>query len=260
MKKALKLCICSLVLLCLTANNVLAATDQEGNSQPTPEEVQEVINEIEAEYLAEKEVDKIENLALEEKVELINIIDDYKATLNRPVFEKNSPIMRSSNNAAMKTRSGHTEADLTSFSGDIFATMDASTVIVGDVTWTHGHAGIGGFAYGSVIEARNPTAGVQLMSNRLNFWYGKANGGIYKVPAARNDKYLIATDYANDRVGQRYGFNALDSGDWYCSELVYYAWDAAGFDLDHNRVWGTFILPQHLMQDADTQLYRSFPY
>lgn len=85
--------------------------------------------------------------------------------------------MRSSNNGAM-TRSGYTEADLTSFSGDIFATMDASKVIVGDIEWTHGHAGIGGFAYGSVIEARNPTAGVQLLNNRLNFWYGRANGGI----------------------------------------------------------------------------------
>lgn len=248
----------SLLLFANVSISALAEADSSTESSKTSNQIQEEINEIESNYLAEKGEEKIEDLEMDEKVELINLIDEYKSKYSQPMLEKSSPLMMTSNKTI--TRAGHTQADLTSFSGDIFATMDASTVVVGNVTWTHGHAGIGGFEYGSVIEARNPTAGVQKMTNRLSFWYGKANGGIYKVPNARNDKYLIATEYANERVGDRYGFNALDPNDWYCSELVYYAWKAAGLDIDHNRIEGTFILPQHLMQDADTLKYRSFPY
>lgn len=42
--------------------------------------------------------------------------------------------------------------------------------------------------------------------------------------------------------------------------FVYYAWNDAGYNIASSRVWGTLILPSHIMNDGDTILKASFPF
>lgn len=94
----------------------------------------------------------------------------------------------------------------------------------------HGHAGIGYYDSDSVIEA-NPDVGVKLYANRIStYWMNCADGGIYSIHGAINHEYVIATDYVYNHIGYDYGFLPIVS-DFYCSELVNYAWKEAGYDL-----------------------------
>ena len=80
-----------------------------------------------------------------------------------------------------------------------------------------------------------------------------ADGGIYSIHGAINHEYVIATDYVYNHIGYDYGFLPIVS-DFYCSELVNYAWKEAGYDLRGGALPWTVLLPIHLMKDADTYL------
>lgn len=198
--------------------------------------IQNKINE----FLTKKNKDTVNELTISEEKELVDIIGEYKKTLY--------PSIQPASARAVDFANSYNIA------GYVFATLDAKTS-----GWNHGHAGIGHSAGGNVIEA-NPGDGVKLYTNRVNKYWSKCDdGGIYSIKNASSSDYNKAKNYANDRIGRDYGFNPID-GDFYCSELVYYAWDAAGYNIASSRIWGTPILPSQIMNDGDTVLEASFPF
>ena len=235
MKKMTKL----LVALLLIATSF--TTPISANKEISSDEMQEQINAMEQKYMQEHDIKNHEDFTNEQILELVDLINEYKSNVY------------SNNDIAKKQTRG-----LHYHSGDIFVTLDASKTFFEDVVWDHGHAGIGGWIYGDVIEA-NPGDGVNYYNNRYGYWNSRKNGGVYKVRNAVDPEYETAMIYAEDRVGLSYGFDATSDQDFYCSELVYYAWKDAGYDLDNNRIPGTFILPKYLMMDADVVLDTSFP-
>ena len=184
----------------------------------------------------------INYLSVQEEIELVKIIEEYKYTINNNEYSINGVI-----------ESG-IYASTADIGGYIFSSLDSRTS-----GWNHGHAGIGYSSGGNVIEA-NPNVGVKLYSNRVEEYWGNCQtGGIYWVNGASSSQYTIAKNYAYSKLGCDYNFNALDTNSFYCSELVYYAWDAAGYNIASSRVWGTLILPSQIMNDGDTVLGVTFP-
>lgn len=242
MKKKFRFTLC-LTLIFATSNFLtLSATDNKDirNTRVPTSEAQKEIDVIEAEFLQKNHVTSTDELTNEQVLQLVDLVNEFKLGIYGE--ERVSTI---------------TSKYLTFHSGDLYLTLDASTHIIGNVYWNHGHAGIGGELPGDVIEA-NLDDGVYYYTNRDGYWNSRTNGGIYKVVDAVDEEYQVALDYANEKVGLAYGFNPLSNSDFYCSELVFYAWDAAGYDLDHKRIPGKYILPQDLMLGADTKEYSSF--
>lgn len=191
-------------------------------------------------FLKEKRKDNIYSLTPSEELELVNFIENYKNNLN-PNFK-------------LQRVSGKDYATSFDITGYIFLTMDSRTS-----GWRHGHAGIGYSAGGNVIEA-NPGDGVELYYDRVkDYWSKRKTGGIYSVKKAEYADYKKARNYAKSKLGRKYGFNPF-GGDFYCSELVYYAWKEAGYNVASSRVWGTPILPSQIMNDGDTVKEVSFPF
>lgn len=178
---------------------------------------------------SEKELTNLEEL------ELTKIVD----TLKRNILNKDEKTNRWINPALTLT-------------GYIYATNDSPA----------GHAGIGGKIpsgsgdLGYTIEA-NPGIGVQFYSNRYNsYWKYKVTGGIYSVIGATSTKYNNASNWANNQVGKQYSLNPFDGDSaFYCSELVYRAWEVQGIKV------GTFFItvtPASIMNHQNTNMIKAF--
>lgn len=208
------------------------------NSENTNNEIliQNKINE----FLIKKNKNTVYDLTVSEEKELIDIIGQYKNSL----YSSIQPL-------SIDSEDYGNSYDI---AGYVFASLDAKTS-----GWNHGHAGIGHSVGGNVIEA-NPVVGVKLYSNRVNtYWSNCDTGGIYAINGASTSDYNKAKNYATSKIGRSYGFDPIE-GDFYCSELVYYAWDEAGWNIASSRIWGTPILPSQIMNDGDTILKASFPF
>lgn len=187
-------------------------------------------------YFDSKKVRSYEELSEKEKEELYNIIDSLKPveSLKRsggttiPSGKRNNKIPLGGN-----------------YYGEIFITMDNSTI-----GFRHGHAGIGSDGPGHVIEA-NPGDGVKLYKNRIKDYWIKCNtGGIMRVRGASAKKYRTAYNYAKSKIGFKYSIISK-SDSFYCSELVYYAWKRAGYNIASGK-WGYHYSPYDIMSDNDT--------
>ena len=217
--------------MCIIGEKINASTEE---SQTIEQQIEDLVNS----YLNENNVEKIEDLDQQTVINLVNEVEAIKER-DQSNFLDNSQIT--------------TYATSTTFTGYVFATLDSKTA-----GFPHGHAGIGGYASNSVIEA-NPGDGVKQYSNRVNgYWRTTSSGGIYGVKGASASKYQTATNYAQKQIGKAYGFNPVSNGDFYCSELVFYAWESAGYDLDYNRKWGELIMPAYFMIDLDLYVREKF--
>lgn len=195
------------------------------------------------EFVKSKNKNSVYDLTNEEEIELTQVIEDYKKILNGNTASTNVYIESGIYNSSVD------------IGGYIFSSLDSSTS-----GWNHGHSGIGYSAGGNVIES-NPGVGVKLYSNRVDdYWRKCQSGGIYSVSGASTSQYTTARDYAHSKLGCTYDFNALNTNSFYCSELVYYAWDSAGVNVASSRVWGTPILPSQIMNDNDTVKNIAFPF
>lgn len=198
------------------------------------------IEKATSDYLIDKKSFSISDLTKAEELELSNIIQTIKeASLESVVTPKwYNPWLY-----------GTTE----NITGYIFITLDNSTF-----GWEHGHAGIGNYTGGSVIEA-NPGVGVKLYGDRVNtYWHAQRTGGIYKVKNATSTDYMYARNYAYSQIGKSYNVAPYNSG-FYCSELVYKAWKSAGFYVAPKSAV-EFYTPLGIMNDADTVKIASFPF
>lgn len=138
-----------------------------------------------------------------------------------------------------------------SWPGYIFVTMDNNKS-----GWHYGHAGIGG-NNGETIEAYSNT-NVAIFSNGYNRnWSDCSTGGIYRVNGASTSQYETAKNWAYSQVGKEYDLSLLDGDSkFYCSELVYKAWKAAGITVGTNILG--LITPESIMNHNNTILVYSF--
>lgn len=182
-------------------------------------------------YLIEKNKSSTDQLTYEEQMELYQKVHQIKLLESENYYS---------------TRSANfTMSKVADYYGDIFITMDNKTS-----SFRHGHAGIGVHGRGAVVEA-DPEYGVKKFDNRIaDYWAERKTGGLMRVHDASLRSYELAQNYAMKMVGKRYGMNPFDTGDFYCSELVYYAWKYAGFDIASGR--GSWILPINIIEDEDT--------
>ena len=218
----------------------VSALEEKSDIQKTKDNSEAIIQNKIKKFLNLKNKKDVYSLTKNEEIELVKYIEKYKQELN----------------AIIQPQWFNPWEYATTFdiAGYVFVTLDSSTS-----GWNHGHAGIGHSAGGNVIEA-NAGDGVKLYTNRVNSYWSKCqNGGVYSISGASPSDYKNAKKYAVDRLGREYGFDPI-KGDFYCSELVYYAWDSVGFNIASSRVWGTPILPSHIMNDGDTILKASFPF
>lgn len=129
------------------------------------------------------------------------------------------------------------------YMGDILTTKDNK-----HSGWHHGHAGIVMEDNNYTVEAFD-TDGVQV---RNNTWK-RANErkGPYVRGAVRNNA-LHAQLYAYSKKGHNYSLTASKSSHdvFYCSSLVWKAWNEQGYDLDDNG--GYWVLPMDLRNDYNT--------
>lgn len=114
-------------------------------------------------------------------------------------------------------------------------------------------SGIGVKGSGVVVEA-NPVDGVKKYFNRVStYWMNRNLGGLLRVKDTSSTQYEKAQSYALEKVGKNYGFNPFSDDDFYCSELVYYAWKYAGVDIASSRAYTHgLILSAHFLIDSDT--------
>ncbi len=75
------------------------------------------------------------------------------------------------------------------------------------------------------------------------------------VRGATSTKYTKAQSYAYGKRGKSYSLLATKKGTskYYCSQLVWQAWNKQGFDLDYNG--GAIVTPADLDKHAKTILY-----
>lgn len=195
-------------------------------------------------FLNKRNLNSIENLSSQQELELYKLVHEVKVNqMNQEAKYSRDHIDL---NRKVEARAGNFTWDPNAdYYGDIFVTMDNKTL-----GFNHGHAGIGVHGSGTVVEA-NPGTGVSKFYNRINtYWKNLKTGGLMRVRGASNAKYELAQNYAVSMIGKNYGFNPFDVNDFYCSELVYYAWKHAGFDIASGR--GAMILPIHIISDNDT--------
>ena len=182
----------------------------------------------EEDYLKKKNVSSYEDLSEKDKKELDNIIDKLK------------PI------EGIRTRSSSGMDPNGNYYGDIFVTMDSVTF-----GFRHGHAGIGANEKGAVVEA-NPGSGVKIWRDEVRKWMKKNSGGLMRVRGASVSDYKKAAKFAESRVGYRYNLNSnIYEKAYYCSELVYYAWDHVGYNICSKKTL-KWYLPRDIIRDDDT--------
>lgn len=187
-------------------------------------------------YFDSKNVTSYEELSEKEKEELYNIIDALK-----PV----ESLKRSGGTTMPSGKRNDKIPSKGNYYGEIFITMDNSTI-----GFRHGHAGIGADGPGEVIEA-NPGDGVKLYKNRIaDYWIKCNTGGIMRVRGASAKKYRTAYNYAKSKIGFKYSIISRNDT-FYCSELVYYAWKSAGYNIASGK-WGYHYSPYDIMSDDDT--------
>ena len=117
--------------------------------------------------------------------------------------------------------------------GDILITYDNKTTV-----WRHGHAAIVRKNNDYIVEAW-PDEGVR---NYKNNWGNRFDSALkLYVKGADDTDYINAQRFAYGEEGKPYKLNVAKhfTSSYYCSKLVWKAWDEQGFDVDAD---GGFIV------------------
>ncbi|WP_139788092.1 YiiX/YebB-like N1pC/P60 family cysteine hydrolase [Anoxybacillus sp. UARK-01] len=131
--------------------------------------------------------------------------------------------------------------------GDILITYDNKTSV-----WAHGHAAIVRDNNDYIVEAW-PDVGVRVYQNN---WANRfSTKKKFYVKDASYSKYDSAQKWAYYQVGDPYSLTATkDSVDkFYCSQLVWKAWNNTGYDLDADG--GQIVTPADLEEHSLTIAY-----
>jgi hypothetical protein len=213
--------------------------------------------------------DEIRNLNLE-KIE--NLPADQQQDAISKVLQKIAEIRAEEINAIkkMKTESltkngGTTKANWINY-GDVLVTLEAEPFSYLGIKWNFGHSGIAGFDTKQVIQAR-PDTGVHKV-NDYNTYYGKRNTDELYIIGAPDTKYKNAVTYALGKVSRPYALKTTlsDTSKWYCSKLVYKAWESQGYKLKNAGMSGidqliglVGVTPKQILYDNDVAWYQKVP-
>lgn len=139
--------------------------------------------------------------------------------------------------------------------GDVLITMSGSSST--HVAWVGGHAALVVDGYNTIEAFGNAGStkdGVRYWSNNFRNRYSDAKG--YSVSGTTSVKRQTAVNYAKTKLYSPYNFNffnKFDNTTYYCSQIVWRAWQQQGIDLDYNG--GTAVWPGDL--DKSSKLFRS---
>lgn len=139
--------------------------------------------------------------------------------------------------------------------GDILISMTAKTY-----GFPHGHAAILSTTPHYVIEALSKPGVVHQSASK--YWSTVSDEGQYYVKGAPDSAYIKAVNYAKVQIGELYKLKTSlsNTSEWYCSKLVYKAWQSAGYHVGTLDAYAGVVLPESIRVDADTVKYKSNPY
>ncbi|AKM17707.1 Uncharacterized distant relative of cell wall-associated hydrolases [[Flavobacterium] thermophilum] len=200
----------------------------------------------------EQEMDKKQQ---EERQEIINLINepvDQEAVKKEIEWmKKNAPDKYNQVISGQQAKgvSALASSGALGTNGDILITYDSESS-----GWNHGHAAIVRWDGEYIIEAW-PGEGVRYYVNNWKTRW-KTWKGLW-VKGAMGEDYTSAQSYARAQIGEPYSLTATkgQSSKWYCSLLVWKAWENRGFDLDDDG--GIIVTPSDLDQDSETITYAS---
>lgn len=202
-------------------------------------------------YLNKNKVNKISELPKEELNKLL--LESQK------IKKVNNDIYQS---IISKNSRASTPFSNWDWTGKIFVTMDSRFLI-----FNHGHAGIASSTVNDTIEA-NPGDGVKkYRGSNYGYWDKKRcrtkhhgiPGGVYGVLDSNWNQHLAAANFANEKIGTGYGLWNDGDSTFYCSELVFRAWQQAGKTISYsNPLWGYLVLPADIMLSPTTYLVQDW--
>ncbi|MGG1440720.1 YiiX/YebB-like N1pC/P60 family cysteine hydrolase [Brevibacillus laterosporus] len=131
--------------------------------------------------------------------------------------------------------------------GDILITYDNKTSV-----WRHGHAAIVRKNNDYIVEAW-PEEGVR---NYKNNWGNRFDSALkLYVKGADDTDYINAQKFAYGEKGKPYKLNVAKhfTSSYYCSKLVWKAWDEQGFDVDADG--GFIVTPADIENSKNTVEY-----
>jgi uncharacterized protein YycO len=226
-------------------------------SQQKKEKISEEYANLVGDFLASNQ-----ELSQEKVSKIVNSLNEFDVLLYDVEKEKGNANFGSKSinyKKADKDSSSNNEASFAAAStlwngkGDILLSMDAKT-------WNipHGHAAILSTAKDYVIEAL-PRPGV-IMHSASKYWSTVSDDVQYYVKGAPDSAYTTAANYATAQVGEPYTLETTlyDTSKWYCSKLVFKAWQSVGYDL--GSVSFGAVLPNAIAADVDTIAYKWNPY
>ncbi|WP_414045325.1 distant relative of cell wall-associated hydrolase-like protein [Macrococcus equi] len=190
----------------------------------------------------ENESNIISNIKVDKDKENIN---SYFQELKKNAPEKYRLMLEEKNESTLRSVSSSSKLGT---AGDILVTYDNKTS-----SYKHGHAAIVRLNSNYIVEAMGEK--VKFSPNKWKSDYGTYNQ--LQVRRADGQDYSSSRIYAEAQYGEPYSIAALknQSSKWYCSLLVYKAWQSRGFNLDADG--GTHVTPHDLVQDNDVYVVGS---
>jgi uncharacterized protein YycO/cell division protein FtsB len=200
----------------------------------------------------------------EKQFVLLNSLKDIDGLMYNVAIEKGNANFGSKSGTSIFTQSndnqnflGLVSTSSTTWSGrgDILISLEAKTYGL-----PHGHAGILSDKKDYVIEAL-PSPGV-VHHSAEKYWSTVDDEGQYYVKNAKSADYQKAVDYAKAQVGEPYKLKTTlgNTSEWYCSKLVFKAWESAGFQVGSLDEYLGVVLPGSIIADWDTVKYINNPY
>ncbi len=125
-----------------------------------------------------------------------------------------------------------------------------------------GHAAIVARDYNKTIESHPKNAspiGVDGVSIYTNNWGLKHGALLVRPYNVTTQQYLAAADFAASKVGCKYNwnfFNTTTTKKYYCSQLVWQAWKAAGVNTNVGTFPDGIVSPADLVNSKTTYVVR----
>lgn len=125
-----------------------------------------------------------------------------------------------------------------------------------------GHAGIVARNFDETIESHPKNAsptGVDGVSYYPNKWGSKPGALLVRPYNVTTQQYLAATDFAVSKIGCKYNwnfFNTTTTKRYYCSQLVWQAWKAAGVNTNVGTFPDGIVSPADLVNSKTTYVVR----
>lgn len=177
-------------------------------------------------------LDENRNLDIGKTDNLLSTLEDIDSLLYNLEEEKGNVNFGSKSinysKSSLKSANDFQTNAVTSWSGkgDILISLEAKTA-----GFPHGHAAILSTTKDYVIEAL-PKPGV-VHQSASKYWSTVSDEGQYYVKGAPDSAYVNAVNYAKNQIGEPYKLATTlnNTSEWYCSKLVFKAWESAGYHI-----------------------------